>query len=1259
MATNFKPLMEEIEYQGYIINPWVEARMFYVSFDNNKADDFPNGYQYDDLLKYYNAPTELELVEELELRLIERTNSGYSVQRWLENAAKRADYVRFIETLHNGAFPVDVEFLNEMLSNSSKILNHFCFEANKAIPDLFYEPEPGIFKVDKVVLSKFISQPVGSFDVGEQISDFKTIRGLESVYKAYSLVRVLTGKVSKELPKLLTDDGYIKGGFGVFETKTSRNNPLPTKGFLLNNSIEFRSIIRPKPGKAFVKIDITAQEIWIAAVLSGDSNLRAACESGDPYIYTAIKAGFAPEGSTKHTEPKIREDFKQLTISLGYGRTKERLQQILPELVPLYDAHKQVYHVYWDWVENTKANATTNGLIECVDGWLYFLGPTKNKQARNKQIRALMNAPIQSNAAGMMRHIERTLVDTRFEFVANHYDAFYFNCDENEVESCKEWVDNKIKLGFKEFFNVDADINCEPEVFYSNENYYDSRMGNNIQIIRNIINDESIEHHIFKTEPENEFRNALEQLKLKRLNNEAESKLFEITKVDTGITHIPYDMDVIRSESRFIDLSIELSKTGIIFIKSPVGTGKTELLKDVVDFYQGSVTTRISRGLDKNEGILAFLHRVSLVKSMGSRLDIAEYKDNQNQNIKSRNIAYTLDSVFRLHEDINNEYNYSTIIIDEVEQFLKHFLSKSLKERKKCWEAFCYLIRKAERIILLDADLSSELTGFCFRIIRGNRWDTDNFQIIHNEYPIGVGREAYLFGNREQLLEELQSDLLNRKPGENHFIITNIRKQAVQLERFAQNLMGMDYRILLITQDTVKGIDQSMFMSNPSEEQIKWDMIIGSPSINTGISIDGTHFTHKYAFIHKHIFNHYDIVQGLARVRNLEAKQKIWIEQDKSNAITYLDPDYVYPEGIWQHWLDNLNGIINQDFWELYERKFNKKCEIELATLYRLVFNKETKLQSSQLDWASFESMLETLKLVEMEGRRHKFIQYYRNAGYNIIHINPNLEKFKDGEVIDKQFQVDLKLEEMIEIINAQIIDHDEAKRLSKLPNHLLTKEEYRQLSRYHIIDFYYSRGVTFDNLTIDHIKKYRNDGQDQSMRKRVENLRVYGTMSPSQIAQLDDKEHQSIFEKECFTNYEHRTQLKDLLDEAIRSTNLGYNSTNEFINDVKTKPIFLTPKSLDNLVKWANSNDVRLNDLLKIKSSYKYPKSLWDKIFGTILSVSAVSKPTKVAGKSVKYLYASTEGHPLIFIEPNRTYKLPTRKLDDSQNLLILRRKS
>ena len=77
-----------------------------------------------------------------------------------------------------------------------------------------------------------------------------------------------------------------------------------------------RSLIRPREGEVIIAIDWSNQEFAIAAILSGDSAMLEAYNSGDPYLYFAIAAGGAPAGATKKTHPAERNLFKATTLGV-------------------------------------------------------------------------------------------------------------------------------------------------------------------------------------------------------------------------------------------------------------------------------------------------------------------------------------------------------------------------------------------------------------------------------------------------------------------------------------------------------------------------------------------------------------------------------------------------------------------------------------------------------------------------------------------------------------------------------------------------------------------------------------------------------------------------------------------------------------------------------------------------------------------------------------------------------------------------------
>src|SRR5262249_31696891 len=81
-------------------------------------------------------------------------------------------------------------------------------------------------------------------------------------------------------------DGRNRCLLSAFGSRTGRNQPSNTR-FIFGPSTWLRSLIRPEPGRAVAYVDWSAQELGIAAALSGDPAMQEAYQSGDPYLWLA------------------------------------------------------------------------------------------------------------------------------------------------------------------------------------------------------------------------------------------------------------------------------------------------------------------------------------------------------------------------------------------------------------------------------------------------------------------------------------------------------------------------------------------------------------------------------------------------------------------------------------------------------------------------------------------------------------------------------------------------------------------------------------------------------------------------------------------------------------------------------------------------------------------------------------------------------------------------------------------------------------
>ena len=104
----------------------------------------------------------------------------------------------------------------------------------------------------------------------------------------------------------------------AYGTKTGRSAPGASQ-FVFGPAKWLRFLITPPPGRALVHRDFSQQEVRIAAVLSGDSALLEACESGDVYLGIAQQLGFLPDSLSERERKAVRALFKTVVLGIQYG----------------------------------------------------------------------------------------------------------------------------------------------------------------------------------------------------------------------------------------------------------------------------------------------------------------------------------------------------------------------------------------------------------------------------------------------------------------------------------------------------------------------------------------------------------------------------------------------------------------------------------------------------------------------------------------------------------------------------------------------------------------------------------------------------------------------------------------------------------------------------------------------------------------------------------------------------------------------------
>ena len=334
---------------------------------------------------------------------------------------------------------------------------------------------------------------------------------------------------------------------------------------------------------------------------------------------------------------------------------------------------------------------------------------------------------------------------------------------------------------------------------------------------------------------------------------------------------------------RYISQSLEVSESAkIIGIKAPKGTGKTEF-----------IAAKIAPALAKGDRVLVLTHRVQLGLELSRRFGV-NYRSELAKSEDGSLLGYVL-CIDSLHGKANprfnpNDWENTTIIIDECEQVFWHLLNSPTCEQYRvkiidCLrELFRIVVSTGGKIYLADADLSMNAISYVQSLI-GYSIPT---YTLENTYKSPLKRNLYLFGgnNPSSLIQELEiavnsgQKAIVHTDGQKHKSNWGTRNLEYYLKKKYPNL-----KILRIDSESVSDRSHAAYgcMGNLNQILSQYDLVICSPVIETGVSIDCNHFDAVFAISHG-VQSVNAFCQTLARVR-ADIPRYIWVSEYSPNRI--------------------------------------------------------------------------------------------------------------------------------------------------------------------------------------------------------------------------------------------------------------------------------------------------------------------------------------------------------------------------------------
>lgn len=326
---------------------------------------------------------------------------------------------------------------------------------------------------------------------------------------------------------------------------------------------------------------------------------------------------------------------------------------------------------------------------------------------------------------------------------------------------------------------------------------------------------------------------------------------------------------------RYLNLNLP-ENARLIALKSPKGTGKTEWIAQ-------QVAAAIAQGIP----IIVLSHREQLVKELSSRFGIA-YRTELKELGQGKQLGYGL-CIDSLHPNANPSFDPESwegcwVILDEVEQVFWHLLNSRTCQHNRVpiLETLTHLLNVSERIFIADADLSKISLDYVTRLLDEPviPW------LVVNEWRPTTPKRALVYNSPESLLSDMMEAIRN---GDRLLVHTGAQKVSsrwgtINLESLIK-ITFPDLNILRIDAESVADPLHPAYgcMSNLNGVVARYDVVIASPTLETGVSIDIKHFHRVFCFaVGSQTVE--AVGQGLERYRH-NVPRHIWIKERSNQRI--------------------------------------------------------------------------------------------------------------------------------------------------------------------------------------------------------------------------------------------------------------------------------------------------------------------------------------------------------------------------------------
>lgn len=489
--------------------------------------------------------------------------------------------------------------------------------------------------------------------------------------------------------------------------------------------------------------------------------------------------------------------------------------------------------------------------------------------------------------------------------------------------------------------------------------------------------------------------------------------------------------------NRYVQIPKKLSR--LTAIESPTGTGKTQATKDVV-------LPTLREGLKREPNVAYISARVALTHTTAANFNAENYQKSNPQKTAGQSCSITPQYLAKSLslEDIRMK---DVFIFDEVYQTFRDILTGSHID-SYTREGIIFKLKfilKTCNCIFLDANIPQWVINW----IECETGET--VQVIQNEYKNSIPITVFppLDKGLNLAVNALMSDI---ESGHRIVVPTDTKTFALNLK---QQIIERHPSIKIYCQTSDRdNNDRNIFMANPDKycENNDIQVLIFSPSIDTGIDLNSAWFDRLYGFYKGLSIDAIAVNQQLARLRineSIDIQRFVWVNQRKGN-FPSTKSQVLKALEIKLGAADDLKNSKDVDsriygayisFDNISQRAILVKDEDEAVVTCAATFQAEHNLLMNNF-------RLNTLKKLE-------------SVGYALTHIEIPIETIEATVSKDdwKASKENIKRKKIQAILEAENIDEDKFNLLRTKAD--LTPSEQSSREKYVAQRFYHTQDVT------------------------------------------------------------------------------------------------------------------------------------------------------------------------------------------------------